>query len=139
MGKRRRVSQVRLLLDTHTFLYAINFWERLGSNARGALTDTQNERWVSAITLAEIGIKVAIGKLPLPKDPDYYLRHLEALRAEILPVGAQHSLKLLKLLGLLLHHRGPFDRLLIAQAKTEGLTIVTQDRAFGAYGVATVW
>jgi len=136
VGKRRRVSQVRLLLDTHTFLYAINFWERLGSNARGALTDTQNERWVSAITLAEIGIKVAIGKLPLPKHPDYYLRHLEALRAEILPVGVQHSLKLL---DLPMHHRDPFDRLLIAQAKTEELTIVTQDRAFAAYGVATLW
>lgn len=81
-----------------------------------------------------------LGKLILPTDEGYYWAQLQALNATLLSVEARHCFTLFH---LPLHHRDPFDRLLIAQAKTEGLTegltIVTQDRAFGAYGVATVW
>jgi PIN domain nuclease of toxin-antitoxin system len=127
---------MRLLLDTHAFLFAINPFERLPPKVLGFLEDPTVERWVSAISLWEIAIKVRIGKLPLPSEPAFYTRHLASLGAHLLPVDAAHSFTLF---ALPLHHRDPFDRLLIAQAITEGLTIATIDPAFAAYDVPTVW
>lgn len=124
------------LLDTHAFLYAFDRPEALGAGARAALLDASSRRFVSAISLWEIAIKVKLGKLILPTDESYYWTQLQALNATLLSVEARHCFTLFH---LPLHHRDPFDRLLIAQAKTEGLTIVTQDRAFAAYGVETVW
>lgn len=127
---------MRLLLDTHTFLFAINFWERLSPKARAALENPEYERWVSTLTLSEIAIKVKVGKLPLPSERSYYVKHLEALSARVLPVELAHSFELFH---LPLHHRDPFDRMLIAQAKAEGLTLVTRDRAFEPYGIPVLW
>jgi len=79
---------------------------------------------------------VRIGKLPLPSDPAFYTHHIAALGAGLLPVHASHALALFSLPR---HHGDPFDRLLISQAQAEGLTIATQDAAFAAYGIPTVW
>ena len=127
---------MRLLLDTHAFLFAIAEPEQLTTKTRRLLTNPSVERWVSAVSLWEIAVKVHIGKLAMPLDRAFYLRHMEALQAKTLAVSLQHSFALLE---LPLHHRDPFDRLLIAQAREEGLTLVTRDTAFQAYDVARVW
>jgi PIN domain nuclease of toxin-antitoxin system len=127
---------LKLLLDTHAFLFAIAEPELLTAKTRRLLTNPSVERWVSAVSLCEIAVKVHIGKLAMPLDRAFYTQHLQALKANTLAVSLQHSLALLE---LPLHHRDPFDRLLIAQAREEGLTLVTRDIVFGAYKVAKVW
>jgi PIN domain nuclease of toxin-antitoxin system len=127
---------MRLLLDTHTFLFAINRWENLSHKAKQALEDPANERWLSTITLGEIAIKVKIGKLPLSSDRQFYLNHIDALSARILSVEIDHTFEMFH---LPLHHRDPFDRMLIAQAKAEGLTLISRDRVFARYGVEVLW
>jgi PIN domain nuclease of toxin-antitoxin system len=127
---------MRLLLDTHAFLFAISSPELLTAKGRRLLTTPDVERWVSPVSLWEIAIKVHIGKLAMPLEGSFYAQHLRALSAQTLAVDLRHSLAHL---GLPLHHKDPFDRLLIAQAREEGLTLMTRDEAFKAYEVATVW
>jgi PIN domain nuclease of toxin-antitoxin system len=127
---------VRLLLDTHAFLFAIAEPEVLSAKSRRLLASAEVERWVSVVSLWEIAVKVQIGKLAMPLEQSFYMRHLRSLNTQTLAVSLQHSLALM---ALPLHHRDPFDRLLIAQAKEDGLTLVTRDAAFKAYGVTTVW
>lgn len=127
---------MRLLLDTPAFLFAIAEPELLTAKTRRLLASSEVERWVSVVSLWEIGIKAQIGKLTMPLDGSFYIRQLQALKTQTLAVNLQYSLALMK---LPLHHRDPFDRLLITQAKEEGLTLVTRDAGFKAYGVPTVW
>ena len=127
---------MRLLLDTHAFLFAIADPDLLTAKIRRLLASHEVERWVSVVSLWEIAIKAQLGKLPMPLDQSFYTRHLHALKAQTLAVSLQHSLAFM---ALPLHHRDPFDRLLIAQASEEGLTLVTRDAAFKVYRVATVW
>jgi PIN domain nuclease of toxin-antitoxin system len=122
---------VRLLLDTN-----IVIWQQEGRLDRfrsglDAIT-TADELLVSAVSFVEIGIKVATGKLRLPEN----LREnvLES-GARILTVSPEHGLGIAE---LPLHHRDPFDRLLISQARHEGLTILTADPRFTAYDVPLV-
>ncbi|HEV7163661.1 MAG TPA: type II toxin-antitoxin system VapC family toxin [Solirubrobacteraceae bacterium] len=123
---------MRLLLDTHVVL-----WQQEGNLDRiGSATDTiasAEELLVSVVSFAEVGIKAAIGKLRLPAD----LRgHVLASGARILGLAPEHGLDLAT---LPLHHRDPFDRLLIAQARREGLAIVTADPEFTAYDVPVIF
>jgi PIN domain nuclease of toxin-antitoxin system len=124
------------LLDTHAFLFAIAEPQLLTAKTRRLLASLEVERWVSVVSLWEIAIKTQIGKLAMPLEESFYIRQLQALKSQTLTVNLRHSLTLMR---LPLHHRDPFDRLLIAQAIEEGLTLVTRDTAFRAYGVATVW
>ena len=127
---------MRLLLDTHAFLFAIGAPGELTQRVRDLLIAPEAERWVSAVSIWEIAVRVQIGKLALPLDREFYVRHLQALKARPLAVELRHSLALL---SLPMHHRDPFDRLLIAQALEEGLTLVSRDEVFGPYGVETIW
>jgi PIN domain nuclease of toxin-antitoxin system len=120
---------VRLLLDTHAFLFAIGAPELLSPKVRRMLANPDVERWVSVVSLWEIAIQVSIGKLDVLLDPSFYTRHMQALQAQTLAVSLPHSLALM---ALPLHHRDPFDRLLVAQARQEGLTLVSRDEAFRA-------
>jgi PIN domain nuclease of toxin-antitoxin system len=124
------------LLDTHTFLYAIRDPQKLTPRMRKLLTDSAIPRWVSVVSLWEIAIKVRIGRLSMPGDQAFYQRHLGHLRAQALPVELRHSLAMFE---LPLHHKDPFDRLLIAQARAEDLTLATRDAAFAAYALPTIW
>ena len=127
---------MNLLLDTHTFLWALSKPHMLTEKTRKLLLDSSTSRWVSSVTLWEIAIKVQIGKIDMPIDRQFYLRKLDDLEARPLPVELRHSLAVFELPP---HHRDPFDRLLIAQAREDGLTIATRDQAFSAYDVETVW
>lgn len=125
-----------LLLDTHAFLFAISAPERLSPAVRSALEDPSITRWVSAVSLWEIAVRIQIGKLALPSEPEFYHEHLRRMHASVLPVEARHTFELMRLPLL---HRDPFDRLLIAQARTDGLLFVTRDSALSQYPVSILW
>ena len=127
---------MKLLLDTHAFLFAIGDPDELSPKTRKALLNSDISRWVSAVSLWEIAFKIQIGKLNLPANPSFYREHLQQLGAAILPIDSNHSFELLR---LPLHHKDPFDRLLIAQARVEDMTLVTRDKNVRHYDVRTLW
>jgi PIN domain nuclease of toxin-antitoxin system len=125
---------MRLLLDTHVFLWYISADPQLPVVFRDAIRDPLNEVHLSVASVWEAVIKYALGKLPLPEAPAEYLpRQREAHRIGSLPVeeGA-----LVHLASLPPRHRDPFDRILIAQALQHGLRLVTVDDAVRAYPVS---
>ncbi len=114
-----------LLLDTSALLWWLDKSERLGQRARDAIVDPGNRVYVSVVSAWEIVIKLGVGKLSLPPDVAAWLpERLYASRFTPLPVDLHHTLEVERLPG---HHNDPFDRLLIAQATLETLTIVTGD------------
>lgn len=121
---------MRLLLDTQVVVLAARTPERLSASLRAALLDPTVPRWVSLVSLWEIAIKRTSGKLVMADD--IIDRALLDLAADELPVARHH---VLGVSSLPLHHRDPFDRLLIAQARAENLVIATANRHFAAYGV----
>ena len=122
----------RLLLDTHVLIWAVENSPRLGADAREIITDPGNEVFVSAATIWEIAIKRALGKLSFPSDVGDTVRRDGFTE---LPVTFHHAEQAG---GLPRHHGDLFDRMLVAQAQAEGLTIVTEDPIIPRYGVRTV-
>jgi PIN domain nuclease of toxin-antitoxin system len=128
---------MRLLLDTHTLLWFCEGNPILSATARAAIEDDSNERYVSHATAWETAIKVSIGKLKLQSDYRVIFPGvLDANGFLFLPPAVEHYEALLPLPR---HHGDPFDRLIIAQAQVEGLTVVTCDAHFSAYGVPVLW
>ncbi|HEY7915674.1 MAG TPA: type II toxin-antitoxin system VapC family toxin [Acidimicrobiales bacterium] len=126
---------MRLLLDTHVFLWLLAEPERLGKHL-GPLEDPANELLLSAASSWEIAIKVQLGRLDLPDDPRRYVPdRLQAIGVEPLPVEHNHALAVSQLPRL---HRDPFDRLLVAQARHLRLRIVTADALIARYQVETL-
>lgn len=122
---------MRLLLDTHVVLWQLSGERELSQSAVAAIA-AADDLLFSVVSFAEIGIKAAVGKLVVPED----------LQAKITDAGVR-SLALAAAHGLAVaqlptHHSDPFDRLLIAQAMTEGLTLVTADPNFAAYDLPIV-
>ena len=122
---------MKLLLDSHAFLWWLTEDPKLKAEARQAVADPASVVYVSAATVWELSIKAALGKLDL--DGADLAEEIEANDFVELPVTARHSLAAA---ALPRHHEDPFDRMLIAQAQIEDLTIVTRDPAFRAYGIA---
>jgi PIN domain nuclease of toxin-antitoxin system len=124
---------MRLLLDTQVFLWSMYAPARLTAALRAAIGSPVNVVAVSAATVWEIAIKVAMAKLQVePADVDQLPELIDAAGFDELPVRARHAAGVR---ALPLHHRDPFDRLLIAQARAEGFTVVTIDPAFRAYDI----
>ena len=119
---------MRLLLDTHALLWWLAD-EGLNSEAREAIADPANVVVVSAASAWEISIKKALGRLAAPDDLEH---QVETGGFVPLPIGIAHAIAAGQLPH---HHEDPFDRMLIAQAFTEALTIVTRDKRFDDYGV----
>jgi PIN domain nuclease of toxin-antitoxin system len=127
---------MKALLDTHTFLWAISDDPRLSRHAQETFTGL-NDLWLSVASIWEILIKVKAGKLPLPEPTgSYIVKKLGENRIEVLTVKLDH---VLKLENLAVHHRDPFDRILIAQSLEENLPIVTSDPLFTRYPVQLIW
>jgi PIN domain nuclease of toxin-antitoxin system len=120
---------VRLLLDTHALLWWLAD-EGLATQARDAIADPATVVMVSAVSAWEISIKKALGKLAAPDDLEYQLQVGGFIP---LPISIAHGVAAGQLVR---HHEDPFDRMLIAQARAEGLTIVTRDKRFTDYDVA---
>jgi PIN domain nuclease of toxin-antitoxin system len=127
---------VRLLLDTHVLLWFQAGDRRLSRTARRAIEAHDVELLVSAATVWEMAIKASVGRLRLSDPVETYVARKIAQGYRMLPVSWGHAAKVETLPW---HHRDPFDRLLAAQAITEGCPIVTRDRVFRKYGAEVVW
>ena len=127
---------MRLLLDTHAFLWAAGEPSRLARKARAAIEDAANDVFVSAAVAWEIAIKHARGKLSLPLDPaTYFPSRLTLLGFRPMAITVEHALAVGKLPQ---HHSDPFDRIMIVQAQVESLVFVTHDPAALRYRVRTL-
>ncbi|MEH2220901.1 MAG: type II toxin-antitoxin system VapC family toxin [Nostoc sp.] len=128
---------MKLLLDTQCWLWWFAQPERLNEEAIAHIADENNELWLSVASIWEIGIKVAIGKLPLPDSLDNYISsRMAQLGMRSLEITASHALQAA---ALPLHHRDPFDRMLIAQAQIEEMTLVSADSMFNKYDISLLW
>lgn len=127
---------MKILLDTHIFLWFISGDTRLSTDIRDAIRDSDNEVYLSAISIWEAIIKYQLGKLPLPEHPETYLpRQRDLHQISSLALDESSVIQLAKLPPL---HRDPFDRMLICQALQNGLTIATVDPAVRAYPVSVI-
>jgi PIN domain nuclease of toxin-antitoxin system len=122
---------VRLLLDTHVILWNLEGGQGLGTEAREAIEDAEM-LFVSAVSFSEIGVKVAIGTLTVPDD---LVEQVFRAGVRFLGLSPEHGMGVAR---LPLHHRDPFDRLLISQAQAEGLGMVTADERIMRYDIVSV-
>ena len=128
---------MKLLLDTHTFLWFIEGNDKLSGEARRLIEDSSNMRLLSVGSLWEMAIKVSIGKLDVPLPFTRLAReHVEGNAIEQLSAEAQY-LDVQRTLPF--HHRDPFDRLIIAQAQEEEIPVVGKDEAFEDYDIELLW
>ena len=126
---------MNLLLDTHTFIWSYDEQHKLSRRALQEMSDTSNALFLSVASIWEIQIKIQTGKF---KDPtaDVISEQQQINGIQILPVQLVHALYLE---NLPLHHKDPFDRLLISQAFVENMTLVSADANFGKYQVNLLW
>ena len=125
------------LLDTHVFLWWITGEAELSSLVQKTLSQAAGRVLVSVASLWEMAIKIKLGKLKMPDPFDaYVLRQLQKNRMEVLPIHAPHVFETLRLPP---HHRDPFERVLVAQARVEELTLISRDKELRAYEVKILW
>jgi PIN domain nuclease of toxin-antitoxin system len=128
---------MRLLLDTHTFLWFVLDDPQLSSTARNLIEDPANEVDVSPASYWEIAIKIKLGKYALPQPYQQFMEtQFAANDVHILPIEPRHTALLTT---MPFHHKDPFDRLLVAQALSDGVSIISVDSQLDAYGVQRVW
>ena len=127
---------MKLLLDTHAFLWFVTGDRRLSRRARRAVEAGDAELLVSTASVWEVAIKASLGRLTLPKSVHDYFDDKVATGFIILPVEWAHAARVAE---LPFHHRDPFDRLIIAQALVERIPIVSGDPEFKMYGARIVW
>jgi PIN domain nuclease of toxin-antitoxin system len=128
---------LKLLLDTCTFLWAIEGGGELSPTAREVLVDPAHDVFLSAVSVWEITIKHGLGRLPLPEPPERYIPAQRTTRGiTALPLDEDAVLQLPRLPAL---HRDPFDRVLVCQALAGGFTMVTPDPEIARYPVRILW
>jgi PIN domain nuclease of toxin-antitoxin system len=128
---------MRLLLDTHTFLWFIEGSLNLSNAARIVIEDQGNQKYLSIASLWEMSIKMSMGKLELEMPfTELVKREIYGNAIDLLQIKPNHLDELAK---LAFHHKDPFDRLMISQALAENMTIVTKDGTFGSYPVRLLW
>jgi PIN domain nuclease of toxin-antitoxin system len=127
---------MRILLDTHIFLWFISGNTQLSTDVRDAIREPDNEIYLSAVSTWEAIVKYQLGRLPLPEHPETYLpKQRDLHQIDSLSLDENSVVKLAELPPL---HRDPFDRMLICQALQNGLTIATVDSAVRAYPVSVM-
>ena len=128
---------MRVLLDTHAFLWWVAGSPKLSADAHEIISGEHNEPFFSVASAWEIAIKVSTGKLQLPDSPQKFVtEQLSRNALEVLPIYLRHAVGVHSLPD---YHEDPFDRLLIAQATAENLTILTADPLIARYPVQTAW
>lgn len=128
---------MQLLLDTHAFLWWIDDAPALSKKARAAIGKAGNECFVSLASCWEMAIKSSLGKLTLSQPLDRFIpEQLAANGFQLLDIDFRH---VSRVATMPFHHRDPFDRLLIAQASAEKLTVVSADATFDAYDLSRLW
>lgn len=127
---------MRLLLDTHVWLWSLAAPERIAPELRERMSDANMALFLSVASVWEIAIKYRLGRLPLPEPPERFIpARLVRDGVVALPVEVAHAARVASLPD---HHADPFDRILVAQAQVEGMTIATADRALSLYEVALI-
>ena len=128
---------MRVLLDTHTFLWWNAADDRLSDEARTIITDGRTEVLVSVASIWEVATKVAKGRLSIPDEVGRYVEdRLERNHWSSLPIGVEHAVRAAALPRI---HLDPFDRMLVAQAQLQGVPILTADALLTRYDVETIW
>ncbi len=127
---------MKLLLDTHAFLWFMAGDPRLSGAARNAIEESEGEWWLSAAGVWEIAVKASLGRVTLPLPVAQYIADKVRQGLRVLSIDWPHAAAVER---LPFHHRDPFDRLMVAQAQADGLAIVTKDAAFAKYDVRVVW
>ncbi len=128
---------MKVLLDTHTVIWWVDQDHLLGAAARAAITDPANEVFLSAATVWEIAIKVGLGKLSLSMPYRQWMNQaMTDLGATLLPITVEYADVQAR---LPLHHRDPFDRLIIAQAQVDDVPLISGDATFDQYGISRLW
>ena len=128
--------RVKALLDTHALLWWLQEHSSLSSKARRTIAAIENEVFVSIATAWEMAIKNRAGKLEISELLDGLEAKLVDEGMSVLPISLNHAVKAG---GLPLHHKDPFDRMLVAQAQAENLSVISNDAIFEKYGVRRVW
>lgn len=128
---------MRLLLDTHVFLWWVTDAPELSAKARKVIADEANACYLSLASCWEMAIKASLGKLRLAGALDRFIpEQLAANGFSLLNIDFRHTARIE---ALPFHHRDPFDRLLVAQAQVEKLTLVSADAVLSEYGVKRIW
>lgn len=128
---------MRVLLDTHVFLWLVGDHPNLSATAKAIFLESDNELLISAASGFEIAVKHGLGKLALSDSPAAFMRDRIANNGLVeLPITMSHATTLQE---LPLHHRDPFDRLLIAQAMAEGIPLLSADKQLAAYPIECLW
>jgi PIN domain nuclease of toxin-antitoxin system len=128
---------MKLLLDTHVFLWMISNPEKLSKTVKEIIETEENEIFLSSVSGFEIAIKYQIDKLKLPENPDIYIpRQIKKARIKVLPVKMNHALNVHNLPHL---HKDPFDRLLISQSQLENIPLATDDAKIKQYPLKIIW
>ena len=128
---------MQALLDTHALLWWLSGDAALAQRARKIIAESRNAIFVSAASAWEIATKVRLGKLPTAADlAADFTGHIERERFQILPISAEHAVRAGLLPGA---HKDPFDRMLIAQAQSEDMPIVSNETLFDSYGLRRIW
>lgn len=128
---------MKLLLDTHVFIWWINGSPRLSARCTEAVRDEASRVFVSLASVWEIAIKAGLKRFEVPRNMLAFVRHnLSFYDFTLLPIEMEHAVAVRH---LPLHHHDPFDRMLIAQSRVEGMTLASSDRHFTTYGIDLVW
>lgn len=128
---------MKYLVDTHAFLWFVFDDPRISNRASSMIEDPGNELWISLASIWEISIKHSLGKLRFDKPLQAFIsEHILETNLRVLSIDLSH---LLRVNQLAWHHRDPFDRVLVAQCKSEGLQMISQDSVFASYGLDVAW
>ncbi len=125
------------MLDTHAFLWFVTADARLSVAAKELIGDPANEILISPASYWETAIKVSVGKYPLSVPYEAFITQaIDGNDFKILPIEPRHTANLV---SMPFHHRDPFDRLLIAQAQVENVSVVSSDAILDSYGIVRIW
>jgi len=127
---------MNLLLDTHAILWFLNGDKKISEKVKKILASPANDTFISIVSLWEIAVKLSLGKLSLKTTLNYLFRIIEKQGFHFLPITPEH---IICAATLPMNHRDPFDRIIISQALTEEMTIITRDESFAGYGVKITW
>lgn len=127
---------MNLLLDTHAFIWFINGDKSLTAKARRTIENAANRSFISIASLWEIAIKVSINRLELSGPYEKIIEHIYNNGFDLLSINFEHTSLISK---LEFHHRDPFDRLIIAQALFENMSIISKDKVFDSYNIKRIW
>jgi PIN domain nuclease of toxin-antitoxin system len=128
---------VKLLLDTHTFLWMVQDFSKLSPAARAAVDDANNHLFLSSASVWELAVKVGSGKMKFGRDLSGLIADgITQIQASPLPITHEHALAVERLPS---NHNDPFDRVIFTQARIELMTVVTKDRWMSTYGIPVIW